>query len=192
MFVRIRKNSGTKRCSVIVCHNVRHGDKIRQITAKVLGHSSKKRELKKLMSEGKIWIKSSGNKWKHQRLSPKKNNYMKKQISILNLREQSRINVGIEDIFGKLYDEFGFQNLLSSNHQRTLRKVLFARIFEPASKRRLSYIAEKNLADELPLDRIYRMMDALIKESNSVQQKVFAATKKVLNPDFSARTTTLR
>jgi hypothetical protein len=61
---------------------------------------------------------------------------------------------------------------LSAAHQKTLRKVLFARIFEPGSKRRLSYIAEKYLADELPLNRIYRMMDELIKQSIAVQQKL--------------------
>ncbi len=185
MFARIRRNSGTKRCSIIVCHNVRRGDKIRQITAKTFGHSAKEAELEPLMAQANHWIRNFGAQWLQQTLSVRKASNMKKQISLFNLREQSRINVGIEDIFGKLYNELGFQNLLSSTHQKTLRKVLFARIFEPGSKRRLSFVAEKHLADELPLDRIYRMMDALIKKSIDIQQIVFAATQTVLNGKIS-------
>lgn len=185
MFARIRKNSGTKKCSVIACHNIRRGDKICQITAKTFGHSTKEAELELLMKRARYWIKGFGAQWLQQNLSIRKTCNMKKHVSLFNLREQARINVGIEDIFGKLYNEIGFQKLLSSTHQKTLRKVLFARIFEPGSKRRLSYIAEKNLADELPLDRIYRMMDALIKKSAEVQQIVFNATQAVLSGKIS-------
>jgi transposase len=184
MFARIRKNSGTKRCSVVVCHNLRRGDKIRQVTVKTFGHSAKDAEIKSLLAQAKHWIKNFGAQWLHQNLSQRKANNMK-HILLNNLREEARVNVGIEDVFGKLYDEIGFQTLLSAVHQKTLRKVLFARIFEPGSKRRLSYVAEKHLADELPLDRIYRMMDALMKKSIDVQQKVFAATQAVLNGKIS-------
>ena len=184
MFARIRKNSGTKRCSVIVCHNVRRGDKIRQVTVKIFGHSAKDAEIKLLVTQANHWIKNFGSQWLHKNLSPRKANNMK-HILLNNLQEEARINVGIDDIFGKLYEEIGFQTLLSVAHQKTLRKVLFTRIFEPGSKRRLSYVAEKHLGDELPLDRIYRMMDALIKQSIDVQQKVFAATKKALDGKIS-------
>ena len=143
MFVRIRKNSGTQRCSVIVCHNVRRGDKIRQITAKTFGHSAKATKLTLLIKTAKTWIKNFGSLWLRDTLSTRKTHNMKKHVSLFNLREEARINVGIEDILGKLYNDIGFQSLLSSLHQKTLRKVLFARIFEPGSKRRLSSIAEK-------------------------------------------------
>ena len=185
MFVRIRKNSGTKRCSVLVCHNIRRGDKIRQIIAKTFGHSAEEKEIEVLLSQAKDWIKRFGAQWLQETLSVRKKRNMKNQVSIFNLREQARINVGIEDIFGKLYTEIGFQSLLSSTHQKTLKKVLFTRILEPGSKRRLSYIAEKYLTEELPLDRIYRMMDALIKKSVEVEQKVFAATQKASGKDIS-------
>lgn len=140
MFVRIRKNSGTKRCSVLVCHNIRRGDKIRQIIAKTFGHSAEEKEIEVLLSQAKDWIKRFGAQWLQETLSVRKKRNMKNQVSIFNLREQARINVGIEDIFGKLYTEIGFQSLLSSTHQKTLKKVLFTRILEPGSKRRLSYI----------------------------------------------------
>lgn len=76
------------------------------------------------------------------------------QQSLDNLKEQVRINAGVEDVLGKLYKDFGFHELFSSAHQKTLRNVLFARVLEPGSKRRLSFVAEKNLTEELPLDRI--------------------------------------
>jgi hypothetical protein len=69
----------------------------------------------------------------------KKQISMNKSVSLFNIKEEKRINVGVEDVFGKLYNELGFQDLLSTLHQKTLRQIIFSRILEPGSKRRLSY-----------------------------------------------------
>ena len=42
---------------------------------------------------------------------------MRRKITIENLKEEARINVGIEDVFGRLYNELGFKDLLSKTHQ---------------------------------------------------------------------------
>lgn len=185
MFARIRKNSGTQRRSVMVCHNIRQGARIRQIVIKIFGHSDDETQLQCWLIQAKQWIIEG-----KQVVAAKQKIYLKQmtvneRISIFDMEERARINVGVKDIFGKLYDEMGFQDLLSSQHQRTLQQVLFARLLEPGSKRRLSDIVEKKLDEELPVDRIYRMMDALIKESNVVQQKIFAATQSALNGHIS-------
>lgn len=185
MFVRIKKNSGTLKRSVLVCHNVRHGEEIRQITAKIFGHSNQEPELEALVTKAKEWVKTYGTQWKQQALPNKRRKKMTTRISIFNLKEQARINVGVGDILGKLYQDFGFHELLSPSHQKTLCNVLFARTLEPGSKRRLSFVAEKNLTEELPLDRIYRMMDALIKKGDEVQRKIFAATETALQGKIS-------
>lgn len=186
MFTRIRKNSGTHRRSVVICHNVRCSDKILQIIVKVVGHSSDESELTAWVFQANEWISKHGAQWRQKTFQMHKLATMTRRVSLLNLKEHARINIGVEDIFGRLYNEFGFQHLLSSSsHQETLRKVLFARILEPGSKRRLSEIVEKRLDDALPVDRIYRMMDALMKQSDLVQQAVFKAAHIALNGKIS-------
>jgi transposase len=186
MFVKIRTNKGSKRRSVLICHNIRVDVKIRQLTVKTLGHSENNSLLNQWIVEAKQWIKENGSQWKSETLPIKKRQAsMNKSASLFNIKEEKRINVGVEDVFGKLYNELGFQDLLSPSHQKTLRQIIFARILEPGSKRRLSEISEKKLDEELPLDRIYRMMDSLIKDSDLVQKKVFEATETALEKKVS-------
>lgn len=178
MFIRIRKNRGTFKRSVVICHNIRVGNKIRQVIVKTMGHSLDPMVLEGWLEEAKAWISARGQSWLIESLPMKKEEVrMKRQVSLFNLKERARVNVGIEDIFGQLYDALGFQDLLSPSHQKTLRQVLFSRLLEPGSKRRLSEVSEKKLDEELPVDRIYRMMDALLNETDRVQQKIFEAAK---------------
>lgn len=180
MFARIKKNTGTPKRSVLVCHNVRFGHYVRQQTVKVFGHSADAGELQARLRDAKNWIAEQGSRWLEQHKKSKAQKRMRHKVTVTNLKEESRLNVGIEDIFGKLYNEIGFHDLLSKVHQETLRQIIFARLLEPSSKRRLSFVSEKNFDKELPVDRIYRMMDKLIKESPIVESKVFSATEKAV------------
>jgi transposase len=161
------------------------GNKVRQMTVKTLGHSEEAPVLTRWVEEGKHWIEEHADEWLKQLFSIQKQRVMGQQISLYNVKETSRINVGVTDIFGKLYDELGFKELLSPLHQKTLRQVVLARIVEPGSKRRLSDIVNKRFDEDLPLDRIYRMMDALIKQSEDVQQRIFKATESALDGKIS-------
>lgn len=186
MFARIRKNGGSTRCSVIVCHSIRKNGKVRQIIVKTLGHSSDKAQLAVWFNEAKDWIAEHGPNWLKQHFPVvKQATPMSRPVNLFNLREVSRQNIGICSVFGKLYDELGFDTLLSSPHQETLKKVLFSRLLEPSSKRRISQISKEKLGEDLPLDRIYRMMDALQKEEEKVNQLVFSGTYSALEGKIS-------
>jgi transposase len=185
MFARIKKNTNTNRRSVLICRSVRFGKYVRQQTVKIFGHSADVNELQAWLIDAKNWIVTHGSQWLAQHKTSKTQKRMRHKVTITNLQEESRINTGIEDIFGKLYREIGFQSLLSKPHQETLRQIIFARLLEPSSKRRLSLVSEKHFNQEIPLDRIYRMMDKLIKESQSVENKVFLATEKAVGGKIS-------
>lgn len=185
MFARIRKNSGTKRRSVVICHSIRHKQVVRQIIVAVIGHSSEEDQLTAWMSQAHCWIEAHGEKWLAQTLEEQRKITMYQHVSLFNMREEKRINVGIADTFGKLYNELGFCNLLSKAHQQTLKKIVFARLLEPGSKRRSTQLCEQHFNEELPLDRVYRMLDALLKETEQVQRLIFLATKKALNGKVS-------
>lgn len=183
VFARIKKNSGTKRCSVIVCHNHRIDGKVRQITIKTLGHSSDPEQLKHWLEQAVDWVKANQQEWT---LSSKKTRKrMNHTVNIFNLRETTRINVGVGDLFGKLYQELGFQELLTPAHQETLRQVIYARLLEPSSKLRASQIADNYFGEVVPVDRVYRMMDKLMEAGDVVEQKIFKATERALGEQVS-------
>jgi transposase len=185
MFVRIRKNKGSLRRSVLICHNIRINDKIRQIIVKTIGHSANDEELQDMQLAAMCWISQNKDEWFKGEYVTSRQRIMKHNPSLFNLREEARINVGAHDIFGVLYKHLGFKTLLSPMHQETLKHVLFARLLEPMSKRKISSVSEKQMGVELPLDRIYRMMDALIKEEDDVQQMIFNATNEAVGGKVS-------
>ena len=170
MFARIKKNSGTKRRSVLVCHNVRVHGKVKQITIKTFGHTSDFQQWESWFHEARMWVKG------HHIEGSGHGHYtqitMKRTIPLCNIKEEARINVGVEDIFGLLYQELGFHRLLSTTHQDTLRKMIFARLLEPGSKRRLTQVVEEHFAQEMEVGRVYRMMDQLLEGSVAKQHNV--------------------
>jgi hypothetical protein len=103
MFARIKKNTNTNKRTVLVCHNVRFGNCVRQQTVKVFGHSANSSELQGLFNEAKNWIAEHGVQYMAQYEKLKVPKRMNQKVMVTNLKEESRINVGIEDIFGKLY-----------------------------------------------------------------------------------------
>jgi hypothetical protein len=123
MFARIKKNTNTHKRSVIVCHNIRFGKKVRQRTIKVFGHSTDEHQLQNWFFDAKNWIAEHAEEWEKQNQLSKARKRMNHRVTIANLEEELRINVGIEDIFGKLYREIGFQSLLSKTHQETLPRL---------------------------------------------------------------------
>jgi hypothetical protein len=119
MFARINKNTNTNRRSVLVCRSVRSGKNVRQQAIKVFGHSADADELQTLLIEAKNWIANHGSPWLDKHKKAKVQKRMRHKVTVTNLKEESRINAGIEDIFGKLYNEMGFHDLLSKTHQET-------------------------------------------------------------------------
>lgn len=185
MFARIRKNSRTQRRTVVICHSIRIKQVVRQLIIAVVGHSADEDQLELWLVEARAWIEAHGKLWLNQQLEEQRKIVMYHHVSLFNMREEARVNVGIEDTFGKLYDELRFCDLLSQSHQETLRKIIFARLLEPSSKRRAGQISEQHFNEELPLDRVYRMLDALMKVSEQVQKFIFLETEKLLGGKVS-------
>lgn len=171
--------------SVIVCYNRRIAGKVRQFTLKTLGHSSDSDQLNQWCAEGKRWIDEHRQQERNRVSTPGESAMTPSSVNVFNLREESRLNVGIHDIFGKLYDELGFHELLSKQPQETLRQVLYSRLLEPSSKLRASQIVDNYFGEEIPVDRIYRMMDGLIKSSDVIERKIFDGTERVLQGKIS-------
>ena len=98
-------------------------------------------------------------------------------VDLRQLREKQRLVEGFYDVFGRLFRQFGFHHLLSKNQNEILKDILLARIAMPASKLRTQGMLSTDFGRDIPLERIYRMMDALILQKEDVQRRVFAVTE---------------
>lgn len=86
-------------------------------------------------------------------------------LDFRNLQAIGRVCLGFHDVYGSLYEALGFHRLLPATRYRASAQALFhtvmARLANPASKRRNSLDLAANFGIELPLEKVYRMMDQL-------------------------------
>ena len=191
MFVRTKPiaNSSRKRVQICECHRV--GDKVKQRVIKHVGISnndSHLEELKKLAETIKAKIKQEREdpslfdlpipvEGASPAVQPTKSTAT--LIDINNLKEEKRVVDGFHDIFGTLFTELGFHQILSGTQREVLRDVVLARIACPVSKAETQQILAADFGREIDLDRIYRMMDALVAQKEKVQKTVFLATEQL-------------
>lgn len=196
MFIRIKTTPKSPRKSVQICESIRRGTSIRQVLVRHIGiaqNDDHLMELKKLAAHVKRQIEE-------ERYGPslftvppdedslpestpefveEKKPQEKQVVNLDNLFEQQRVVEGFHDIFGQLFRELGFNQLLPKKQSEVLRDVLFARIATPTSKHRAQEILAADFGRDIPLDRIYRMLDSLLLKKDTVQQQVFSATQSL-------------
>ena len=113
--------------------------------------------------------------------SRKKNNKAI-QVDLRDIKEWKRIIVGIHEVYGTLYRELGFDQLLgTATLNRALKDVTLARIAHPQSKRSTLDTLRENFGIELSPDKMYRMMDSIGEDVvEKVQGNALKATQEVL------------
>lgn len=115
------------------------------------------------------------------------------KINFKTIEEEKRINNGIDDIFGSIFKQMSldlvFENkkplkkLLKQDVEinfttlnSILRDVVLSRIADPFSKRKTSKILERDYGKQIPLQKIYRMMDELVKKEERIKNLVLNNT----------------
>ena len=87
------------------------------------------------------------------------------KVRLNQLRGEKVTTIGFHDVYGELYDELGFDKILSPTRQkasaRNLKHVVLARIAQPKSKRASAAMLEDRFGVEIALSAIYDMMDHL-------------------------------
>ena len=85
-------------------------------------------------------------------------------VKLEDLREDERIVTGIHQVYGTLYDELGFNDVLGAREKHSaavLREIVLARIAVPGSKRASVAALERDFGVTVNLSSVYRMMDRL-------------------------------
>jgi len=206
MFVRVKKSPNSPRKSVQIVHSFREGKHVRQKIVKHIGvaqNDEELEELKRYAQKVKIELEQENalplygpeelNKLARsaqERPSVQedaKTERSKYQVNLLDLIELDRQIKGIHDIYGKLYEELGFDKVIGNpaRHRRSveiLKEVVLARLANPDSKRASQRMLEKDFGVKLNLESIYKMMDRLDdKAIERLQRLVFHATRSLFD-----------
>lgn len=185
MFVRIKDRSNGKRVVQIV-ESIRQDDKVRQKVFRHVGQGLTDQEIQVLKGLAESIIIEHKNAQNpvlpcidpRQVHTPvKRKKALDDQVCMSDLREEKRVINGVVDVFGKLYDELGFADLIRNTRKNAqwnaiLKACVLARVATPLSKRATSFLLERDYDIHIPYEKIYDMMDHLFKQEKRVKQRV--------------------
>ena len=201
MFVRVKSTAKANKKKVQICESVRQGPKVKQVIVRHVGIAHDEKELEDLKRLGKVLISQINDEREGPYLFPLEEREMEAEIDtplapslnkdrseekheslivdLHDLSEQKRIVEGFHNVFGNLFNSFGFNNVLGKKKSEVLKELVLARIAHPASKRASQEVLTADFGVDIHLDRIYRMMDSLIENQDAFQEKVFQATQSL-------------
>lgn len=194
MFVRVKSTPNSPRKSVQIVQSVRKGNIVQQKIVRYVGIAMDDNELEQLkMLAESICVKlEAGNqellfspedlcrlnkKAEKTKLQETEDDY---KVNLKNLEEQQRTVRGIHDIYGGLFDDFGYKNIFSNPARQvstvnTFKNIILARIANPQSKRASVNMLEEDFGITINLQSVYKMMD---KVSDAVIEKLNEITYK--------------
>ena len=190
MFVRVKSTPNSPRQSVQIVASERVGDKVIQRIIRHVGIALNDEELVH-MKELAEFIKAGLEEQSAPALfRPDELARMvidgRKRADLLTdepltvdlrlLREESRVVVGIHEVYGKLFDELGFDRVVGDPARRvqaakTIKHLVMARIANPASKRRSVIDLGRDFGIKLDLNAVYRTLDYVDDESLAFMQR---------------------
>jgi len=190
MFVRVKSTPNSPRQSVQIVASERVGDKVIQRIIRHVGVALNDEELvhmKELAEFIKAGLEeqSAPALFRPDELARMVIDGRKKADSLADeplkvdlrlLREESRVVVGIHEVYGKLFDELGFDRVIGDPARRvqaskTIKHLVMARIANPASKRRSVIDLERDFGIKLDLNAVYRTLDYVDDESLALMQR---------------------
>jgi len=203
MFIRVKSTKNSPRKSVQIVESKRINGKVRQKIVLHVGVAQDEKELEelKLLAKAKKEeLEKQGTLPLYEELDKKEEESLKKQendenkikrkefeVNLLDLVEEKRVIKGIHDIYGKLYDEMGFNKVLENPVRnkasaRILKEIVLARIANPDSKRGSVDSLANDFGVNLDLTSVYRMMDKLTdKAILKLNKLVYDKTKTILD-----------
>jgi transposase len=100
-------------------------------------------------------------------------------VNLSHLREEKRVTKGFHDVYGKLFDQVGYDNILKSKKSSAeiFKDIVMARLAKPVSKRASCEMLAENFGIEHQLGQIYRMMDDIISAKKNSKKEIVRIDK---------------
>lgn len=195
MFIReVAKPNGS--VSIRIVESVRRGGKVVQKTVRTLGQHKDPKEIQIIKTAAEALIVQLRDS-RHPALpgleteihGTQERSNTKESVSSLHpkhLKERSRVNSGINAVFGHVYDQMKFDGIIVGTRKddywnSILRACVMARLAEPESKRRTTLNLARDFANDIPLQKIYRMMDHLSLNEEVLKSRLMASTLTLFN-----------
>lgn len=177
MFVRIKTTPNSPRKSVQIVQSVRTADRVSQKIVRHVGIAHDEQELKllkdlaesikiKLEADNQYLLFGPEEIAQLRTKDTKHESDEDYRVNLKNLKEEQRVVSGIHDIYGSLFDELGYKNIIknparSKSSTKIFRDIVLARIANPQSKRASVDMLEEDFGISIDLNRVYQMMDKL-------------------------------
>ena len=178
MFIRCKKTQN-RTTAVQIVESIRVNGKITQKVIRHIGTAANENEINNFKTAAKIIIANlkSSIPPELEEINVNLNTFFKEKV----------ITTGIHDIYGTIFDEVGFNYVLKNkNYNDILRNVVMARIANPDSKKATSEQLETKFNVNIPLKKIYRMMDRLNDQViDDIQTLSLQHTNKLCNEKIS-------
>ncbi len=199
MFVRVKSTPNSPRQTVQIVASERIGDKVKQRIVRYVGVAMNDEELLK-MKELAEFIKANleeeaapalfrPDELARMAIDGRKTVDLSPDqpltVDLKQLREESRVVVGIHEIYGKMFDELGFDRVVGDPARRvqaakTIKHLVMARIANPSSKRKSVINLEQDFGVKLDLNAVYRTLDYVDEQSiELIQKKAWDAAKEL-------------
>jgi transposase len=201
MFVRtkILSNGKTK---IQVVESVRESGKVRQRILRHVGTVSKASDIERfkqmaeyikadLEKEQKSFLFSSET-LAHMVIESRNlsvDDIIPLPVNLKSLREEHRIVSGIHEIYGSLYDAIGFGTLMKGclASSGIMKDIVIGRLSLPCSKKATVELLETDFGIDIPLEKVYRMLDTLSKKHRiqRLQEITWQHSKRLLDNEVS-------
>ena len=179
VFVRkVKRKNGA--VSVRIVEGRRHGKRVVQRVVKTVGQSgcpegvallerSAREEILRLKKNGP----APGEGGRRCEVPP--------HVKLRHARGRGRINFGIFNVFGRIYDEMGLGGLVESTYKNgqwndILKALVLGRIAEPESKKRTARTLSEHFLVDYPLEKFYRAMDRAVRFEDKAKGIVLKET----------------
>ena len=199
MFVRRKTSKNSPKVAIQLVENVRVGKKIKQKIIRHFGTALSEEEAKVLTRLALVYkealLKQSQQLELFERgdmeaIDKLVESSQAKQpdrldVNLKNIVEEKRIITGIHQVFGKIFDKVGFNEVLKNPSRKKssvklLKNVVLGRIAAPASKRSTARMLSEEYGINTQLTAIYRMMDFIDDDAiEKIQEKTYLYTKQL-------------
>jgi len=202
MFVRIKTSPNSPKKAVQIVESFRQGNKVKQRIVRHVGTAFDDAELKALKDlaehiKAKLEHESQPGLFPPEEIAEIAIQARDRQtdeplpVDLKKLKEQQRVVTGIHEIYGKVYQELGFEKVFTNPKRKpaavkNLFHIVMGRIANPQSKMYTVSDLSNNFGVELSLPSVYRMMDLLDdKVIKNIQSSAYHTAKEIFKQNIT-------
>ena len=194
MFIRIKKIPKKNYYRVQIVENYRQRGRVKQKIVRHIGIAHNQEELEEYKKLAQIIMQIIDNQREPKLFSPAQLEKLKIKdnsalpVNLKNLREVERLIIGIDDIYGSLYDQVGYSKIFTGKpvSGQIIKHLVLGRIAYPRSKRSTQEFLSRDFGIEIKLEQIYRALDAIDDQAiEKIQQRSFQYTENLFSKDIT-------